>query len=71
MHNLIMHASRVSPTYTCPTCRATVRARPTEVFTLKAVVSKVAELVGEAPETQDRVGAGLEMWNGFFPPTMV
>jgi hypothetical protein len=55
------------PSYTCPTCRAPVRLRPTTDFTLKRAVHAVAAVVGEV---QPAVHAHLDqsnLWDTFFP----
>jgi len=36
------------PEYTCPTCRAPVKARPAEVYALKSIIHAVGAAVGES-----------------------
>ncbi|THG94733.1 hypothetical protein EW145_g8087 [Phellinidium pouzarii] len=57
------------PVYTCPTCRVAVRTRPVTVYTLKAVVRKVARLMGDGEGSPRRIvnRAVGSIWAGFFP----
>ncbi|KAF9268798.1 hypothetical protein L218DRAFT_531260 [Marasmius fiardii PR-910] len=63
------------PNYTCPTCRASVKSRPTESFSLKAVVRAVAKVQRESSPrkltTNRGTGRGTASndgpWDGFFP----
>ena len=65
-----------TPRYTCPTCRESVRTRPTEVFALKAIVRVISAATGEIspkkPIADIRKGKGASVaagpWDGFFPP---
>jgi len=69
--NLLPH----HPQYTCPTCREPVRTRPTEAFTLKAVVRVIAAATGEnspkklvAENRKEKTAAtAAGPWDGFFP----
>ncbi|KAF5322491.1 hypothetical protein D9619_001364 [Psilocybe cf. subviscida] len=67
--------SRLPPTpkYTCPSCRGPVTSRPVEDYSLKQVVHKVAEAMGEKPppsKNSGKNGKGTTggIWDGFFPP---
>ena len=62
------------PNYTCPTCRAQCRTRPTAVFAIKAIVERVAKAQGEnAPDNapaRARDGPAQLItgpFDGFFP----
>ncbi|KAI0356239.1 hypothetical protein OH77DRAFT_1401399 [Trametes cingulata] len=61
------------PTYSCPTCRVEVRARPAENFVVKHIVRTIAGLQGESCPKQDplpRIGHPVDgPWDGFFPST--
>jgi len=60
---------QAQPDYTCPACRVTVKSRPTEVFSLKAVTQVVAEEMGERePYVQQPFAKGKNdgPWDGFF-----
>ncbi|KAI0915749.1 hypothetical protein AcW1_003736 [Taiwanofungus camphoratus] len=79
MHIVMIQQQQPTPQYTCPSCRAVVKYRPVEVFTLKNVVRQIANVMGEcepihpAPARTTRSGAGLRLvdgpWDGFFPRT--
>lgn len=58
------HRSRKSErVYSCPTCRAVVKARPVEVFLLKDIVGRIAEMRGEkAPKEVNTKG----VWDKYF-----
>ncbi|KAL0072785.1 hypothetical protein AAF712_000548 [Marasmius tenuissimus] len=65
------------PQYTCPTCRAPVKSRPIEDYSLKAVVRTVAKAAREDSPKQPRpqTNRGRRRggpvndgpWDGFFP----
>ncbi|KII92026.1 hypothetical protein PLICRDRAFT_172182 [Plicaturopsis crispa FD-325 SS-3] len=63
-----------APAYTCPTCRVEVKARPLELYTLKALVHTLAAGMGEsAPQEAARPAARrgappppVDPWEGFF-----
>ncbi|KAL0581803.1 hypothetical protein V5O48_000171 [Marasmius crinis-equi] len=60
------------PPYTCPTCRAPVKSRPIEDYSLKAVVRTVAKAQRESsprkpPPPARRRGREEGPWDGFFP----
>ncbi|KAK1225262.1 hypothetical protein PQX77_007788 [Marasmius sp. AFHP31] len=67
------------PGYTCPTCRASVKSRPIEDYSLKAVVRTVAKAAREDSPKQPRpqINRGRRRggpvndgpWDGFFPKT--
>ncbi|PCH37292.1 hypothetical protein WOLCODRAFT_158012 [Wolfiporia cocos MD-104 SS10] len=69
-----IEAKTPSPTYSCPSCRATATSRPSEVFTLKNIVRAIATAKGESPPKKPLPpnaapsGAG-GLWDGFFPRT--
>lgn len=59
------------PEYTCPACRAPVKAKPVELFAFKEVVHKVAKAAGEdvpnAPAQSRAARADIGgVWDGFF-----
>lgn len=61
------------PKYTCPSCRGPVTSRPVEDYSLKQVVHKVAEALGERPPPSKSAGRHGKsttggIWDGFFPP---
>ncbi|KAH9945682.1 hypothetical protein B0H21DRAFT_425025 [Amylocystis lapponica] len=60
-----------APSYTCPTCRAPVTARPAAVFALKHVVRVVAGAMGEqSPKKPAPAPAHMHAgpWDAFFDP---
>ncbi|KDR75320.1 hypothetical protein GALMADRAFT_249347 [Galerina marginata CBS 339.88] len=64
------------PNYTCPTCREPVRSRPTEAFSMKAIVRTIATAAGESSPKKSAPGTRKGKasvpapgpWDGFFPP---
>lgn len=62
----VILGSTPHPHYSCPTCRAVVRLRPSENFPLKALVESIAEFQGESvPEQPCRIA--MNAFSKFFP----
>ncbi|KAF8160919.1 hypothetical protein B0H34DRAFT_795766 [Crassisporium funariophilum] len=75
LNALLTRLLPLGPQYTCPTCREPVRTRPTEDFTLKALVRTIANATGEnspkkpvfaKPNGKASITT-LGPWDGFFP----
>ncbi|PCH43913.1 hypothetical protein WOLCODRAFT_138667 [Wolfiporia cocos MD-104 SS10] len=70
-----IEAETPSPTYSCPSCRATVTSRPSEVFALKNIVHAIATAKGESPPKKPLPSNAASssaggLWDGFFPRTI-
>lgn len=58
------------PQYTCPTCRAPVKSRPTEVFALKSLLRTFTTAMGENSPKKSKPlhkAPADNLWDGFFP----
>ncbi|KAF8875799.1 hypothetical protein CPB84DRAFT_1689472 [Gymnopilus junonius] len=71
--DMIIQLLPPGPKYTCPACREPVRSRPTEAFSLKALVRTIAAAAGESSPKKSTLpgrkatGVASSPWDGFFP----